>query len=342
MISPAGLQYYMDPRNWLTESAVFMFEDLRYDPETQTLEGVENILKGTAMYRTTFTYTDDSGAKKTILYSQAFMDAAEYSGVNPYHLASRVKQEVVTGSGFSKSATGTVEGFEGYYNFYNIGAYNSTAALGAIKNGLKFAKYGGTGSALNKSCMIPWNNRYRAIVGGAYYIGSTYINRGQNTIYLQKYNVTSTTRYGHQYMSNARAPKSEASKVYQAYKNMSGYNEMALTFSIPVYKNMPETPVAEPSDVGCPNPYLSSLKITTASGTAVTLSPGFSADGMQYTVKVPKGTGSVTVSATPVSSKAKIAGTGKHTVSGASTRIVLTVTAESGAVTNVIVTVKTE
>ena len=85
-----------------------------------------------------------------------------------------------------------------------------------------------------------------------------------------------------------------------------------------------------------------SVPMTTASGTAVTLSPGFSADGMQYTVKVPKGTGSVTVSATPVSSKAKIAGTGKHTVSGASTRIVLTVTAESGAVTNVIVTVKTE
>ena len=342
MISAAGLQYYMDPRNWLTESGIFMFEDLRYDPKTQTQEGVENILKGTAMYQTTFSYTDASGAKKTILYSQAFMDAAAYSGVNPYHLASRVKQEVVTGSGFSKSATGNVEGFEGYYNFYNIGAYNSTASMGAIKNGLKFAKYGGTSASLNKSCKIPWNNRYDAIVGGAYYIGSTYINRGQNTIYLQKYNVTSTSRFSHQYMSNARAPRSEALKVYQAYKNMSGYESMALTFSIPVYEDMPAAPAAEPKNVGTPNAYLSKLSVTTDAGKSVSLSPSLAIGTYAYTVKAPSGTKSVTVAATAVRSAAKIAGTGKITLSGKETKIVVTVTAENGCIANYVITVKAE
>ena len=342
MISAAGLSYYMDPRNWLTESYIFMFEDLRYDPKTQTREGVENILKGTAMYKTTFTYKDASGATKTILYSQAFMDAAEYSGVNPYHLASRVKQEVVTGSGFSRSATGTVEGFEGYYNFYNIGAYNSTASMGAIKNGLKFARYGSTNASMNKASLIPWNNRYNAIVGGAYYIGSTYINRGQNTIYLQKYNVTGTSRFSHQYMSNAKAPRSEALKVYQAYKGMAGYDDMALTFSIPVYTNMPKSAVAAPSGVATPNAYLSKLTVTTDAGKTVTLSPSFAAGVYEYTVKVPSGTKAVTVAATPVRSAAKVSGTGKHTLSGKETSVVVTVTAENGTVSNVVIKVKTE
>ena len=80
--------------------------------------------------------------------------------------------------------------FLGYYNFYNIGAYNSTAAGGAIANGLKYAKNGSTNATLNSNSLIPWTNRYRAIVGGAYIIGNSYISKGQNTIYLQKFNVT--------------------------------------------------------------------------------------------------------------------------------------------------------
>ncbi|MBR5712803.1 MAG: SH3 domain-containing protein [Lachnospiraceae bacterium] len=341
MISTAGLMYFMDPRNWITEEHIFMFEDLTYDPEHQTQEGVENILKGTPMYKTSFTYTDENGKSRTILYSQAFLEAAAYSGVSPYHLASRVKQEVVTGqTSFSRSATGNVEGFEGYYNFYNIGAYNSTAALGAIKNGLKFAKYGGTSATLNKASKIPWNNRYDALVGGAYYIGSTYINRGQNTVYLQKYNVTKKSTFGHQYMSNAQAPRSEANKVYQAYKNMDSFGTMAITFSIPVYRNMPESAVKAPEQVGNPNPFLSSLTVTTPDGTKRSLSPTLTAETYTYTVTVPSGTESVTIAAAAVNGQATVSGTGKQKLTGAESRLVVTVTTESGAIARYTIVVK--
>ena len=340
MINSAGLQYFMDPRNWLDDTYVFMFEDLTYDPATQTIDGVKKILKGTVMDGASFTYTDENGKEKTISYAQAFMDAAKYSGVSPYHLASRVKQEVTSGGAFSKSATGNVEGFEGYYNFYNIGAYNSTAALGAIRNGLKYAKYGGTSASLNAKCKIPWDNRYDAIVGGAYYIGSTYIQKGQNTIYLQKYNVTGTNTYSHQYMSNAQAPRSEAYKVAQAYRRIGAIDEMPLTFTIPVYRNMPSGVAAEPKNVGSPNPYLSSISLKTDSGTAVSLSSSFQQDVFEYTVTVPSGTKLLTVSAKAVISGTKILGVGTQTLRGKDDTIVVTAVAENGSRMNYRITVK--
>ena len=128
------------------------------------------------MHDSAFTYKDDSSDSKTMKYSDAFMAAASESGVSPYHLASRVKQEVVVSSALmSSSVSGKVAGYEGIYNFYNIGAYNSTASGGAIANGLKWASTGTT-------YLRPWDSPYKSIVGGASYIGKNYINVGQNTL----------------------------------------------------------------------------------------------------------------------------------------------------------------
>ncbi|MBR7021160.1 MAG: SH3 domain-containing protein [Lachnospiraceae bacterium] len=340
MINSAGLQYYMDPRNWLDDTYIYMFEDLTYDPKTQTVAGVEKILRGTVMDGAVFSYIDANGKERSVTYAQAFMEAAAYSGVNPYHLASRVKQEVTSGGSFSLSATGTVEGFEGYYNFYNIGAYNSTAALGAIRNGLKYAKYGSTNASLNEKCKIPWDNRYDAIVGGAYYIGSTYIRNGQNTIYLQKYNVTGKNTYAHQYMSNAQAPKSEGYKVAQAYLKMGAVDSMEITFSIPVYNNMPASAVPEPGKCGSPNPYLSTLTVKTADGKSLSLNASFSCDVFEYTVTVPSGTKELSVAATAVVSGTKVTGTGKKSLTGKGDEIVVTTVAENGAKMNYRIRVK--
>ena len=341
-VSRQGLAYFMDPRNWLTDSYIFMFEELAYDSRTQTKAGVESILKGTPMYQTKFTYTDSSGNTKSMYYSEAFMEAAKYSGVNPYHLASRVKQEVVLSStSFSLSATGTVSGYEGLYNFYNIGASNSTASMGAIRNGLKFAKYGGTNSTLNTASKIPWDNIYDAIVGGAYYIGYNYISRGQNTIYLQKFNVTGRSTYSHQYMANVQAPKSEGYKVSQAYEAMDDFDSMAITFSIPVYNNMPETAVQEPATVRNPNNYLKTLTVKDSSGNTVTLSPVFSYSTMSYTASVSSGTGYVTVTATAVSDTATVSGAvGKVSLVSGKNVLVIPVTAENGTIRNYIITIQ--
>ncbi len=333
-VSNAGLQYYMDPRNWLSEQYVFMFESLAADASNQTQEGVESILKGTPMYKTSFSYVDENGKKQSILYSQAFMKAAEYSGVSAYHLASRVKQEVVVSSTkFSQSVSGTVEGFEGLYNFYNIGAYNSTVSMGAIKNGLKFAKYGGTSASLNQSSLIPWNNRYRALVGGAYYIGYSYIRRGQDTIYLQKFNVTDNSTYGHQYMANVEAPKSEAYKVYLAYSAMDDYENMSIHFSIPVYNDMPEKAVSEPALVKNPNNYLKTLTVKDSLGNTLTLTPSFRYNTLSYSAKVSSGATSVTISASAVASSAVlVGGAGTHKLSNGSNAFEVQVRAADGTV----------
>lgn len=234
--SKEAIMYYMDPRNFLTTQGIYQFELLEYQSQYQTVDGINHILANTPFANATFTYTDDvSGATKETTYAAAFAEAAKESGVSPYHLASRSKQEVVTGATTTSIAvTGTSETYPGIFNFYNIGAYSGTSPA---LNGLKWASTGST-------FLRPWNNRYRSIVGGAMYIGSNYINRGQNTGYLQKFNVTATNTYNHQYMTNVEAATSEALKTKNAYNGM--LDTVPLVFSIPVYENMPAENCAAP------------------------------------------------------------------------------------------------
>lgn len=326
--SQSVVAYYMDPRNFLDETYIFMFENLSYDKDNQTQEGVEAILKGTPMYKKYVSYVDSSTGKTVQkLYSQIFMEAAQYSGVSPYHLASRCKQEIVTSAtSLSSSASGTVEGYTGLYNYYNIGATNSTLALGAIRNGLSYAKNGTSSAGKNALYMIPWTTPYKAIVGGAYFIGSSYIAVGQNTIYLEKFNVTGTSTYAHQYMGNVQAAYAEAAKVYTAYTAMDDYDNMSIVFSIPVYKNMPAAVSALPADTKNPNNWLSSLSVS-----GYTLTPTFDVSkDQEYTLTVPSTVSSITINASAVSSLATVSGAGKKSISTGINVINVTVTAENG------------
>ena len=272
--SKEAISYYMDPRNFLDHESIFQFEVLEYNPSYQSKEGIATILKNTAMNGTSFTYTDELGIERSISYADAFAMAAEYSGVSPLHLASRVKQEVTLGkNAMSNSVTGTVSGLENLYNFYNIGAYHSTEAGGAIANGLRFARDGSSSDALNTKCLIPWNNRLRSLFGGAFYIGNNYINRGQNTIYLQKFNMTSNSTYQHQYMANVEAPYSEGKRVFAAYENPQ---EVPIVFLIPVYLNMPDEPCPVPAKAYNPNNWLKTLKLYDKNGDTLSLTPTFS------------------------------------------------------------------
>lgn len=331
--SKDAVEYYMDPRNFLNETNIFMFEVLRYAPKYQNVAGVENILKGTPFYQTKFTYTDEWGRLVTLTYAEAFIKAAEYSGVSPYHLAARVKQEVVTGtSSTSNSVSGTVKGLEGLFNFYNIGAYHSTVAGGAIANGLKYAKNGASNNdALNAASLIPWTDRYRAIVGGAYILGANYINRGQDTIYLQKFNVTESSTYYHQYMANVEAPYAESKKTASAYDSMK---DLPIVFSIPVYYDMPATNVKAPEKAYNPNNWLTSLKIYDPEGKELNMTPTFNPKADQtYYLVVEEDDFMVQIEATAASESATIAGTGFYAlVPGRGTTVTVAVTAENGDV----------
>lgn len=234
--SKAAISYYMDPRNFINERTIFMFESLEYQSQYQVSSGINTILKNTPFYGKSFSYKElDTGAAKTMSYTNAFLAAAKSSGVSPYHLASRVKQEVVTSATTTSIAvTGTNATYPGIYNFYNIGA---TSSSNPALNGLKWANSGTT-------YLRPWTDPYRSIVGGAQYIGEKYINRGQNTGYLQKFNLTANQRYEHQYMTNVEAAYSEAIKTKNAYAGTM--DSTPLVFSIPIFENMPASACAAP------------------------------------------------------------------------------------------------
>lgn len=319
--STKAVSYYMDPRNFIDDRGIFQFESLEYQKDVQTQAGVENILTNTPMHNRAFSYKKSNGKTGTMKYSKAFIKAAEASDVSPYHLASRSKQEVVTGpSSMSNSVSGKVSGHVGIYNFYNIGANNS-AGGGAVAKGLSWA---GTGDTYQR----PWTDPYRSIVGGGEYIGSQYINAGQNTLYLQKFNVTSKNRYNHQYMANIEAPNSEATKTKLAYGD--NISDTAILFSIPVYNNMPASACPIPSGGANPNNYLQTLSV---SGYTFNTPFAVGDDGSKtYSLTVPNNVSSVTMNASPVNASAVVTGAGNKNLAVGNNNFSIQVKAANGSV----------
>jgi len=334
--SSNAVRYTMDPRNFLNEKTIFQFEEMTYNKDIHTLEGVEKILYGTEMSKavteivngksvtkyvikeieyyqivsgedklktvcavnlrkaastsgefiktiakgttvttieltaatnssgtwakvrlsdgtegyvcrvaangeaylvaagnTTTEYVkylydkDGDGIKETPLtYAEGYMLAAEVSGVSPYILALRTKNETACKISSNGQISGKYSAAPGYYNYFSIGAYGTDP----MENGVLYAKSKG------------WTNPVIAMQEGAKFLGKEYILAGQNTPYLEKYNVnTNATNglYSHQYMTDITCIYREALGMY------STYNELAIldndfTFIIPVYNNMPD------------------------------------------------------------------------------------------------------
>lgn len=223
------LKIYMDPRNSLTENAIFQFEQLTYNEEYHTLEAIQKFLDNTFM----------NGSKSVPFNALTYAEMFWYMGkhpdrnVSPFHLAARVLQE--QGQGNSPLISGTYPGYEGYYNYFNIGATGSTDKA-VIENGLAYAKSKG------------WKTPYEALWGGSGFISGNYIKKGQDTLYLQKFNVNpngSYPLYTHQYMQNISAPTSEALSIKKLYANANSLDS-TFVFKIPVYENMPAKACTEP------------------------------------------------------------------------------------------------
>lgn len=224
----ATVAYYMDPRNFLDEVNIYMFENLSYNSSYQTKDVVQNIFKGT----------------KLSDYTNAYIEAATYNGnsVSPVSLAARSRQEVVLSDG---SLSGSANGSSGYYNFYNLGAFSS--CKNPIECAINFASgYGGEYTSYNR----PWKTPEAAIKNGANYLANGYINQKQYTLYFQRFNVTSNSygNYSHQYMTNLQASVSEARSTYKAYSSIDGLTNSTIEFIIPIYNNMPDS-VSLPTSV---------------------------------------------------------------------------------------------
>lgn len=299
----------LDPRNFLDSSSVFQFQKLAYDANIHTLTGVESVISNTFMAGTSI--SDDNGG--TMTYAQAIFFSAQITGVSPYHLASRIIQEVGA-NGSSPSISGSVAGYEGLYNYYNQGAY-AHDGRSAVTNGLIYAREKG------------WTSRFKAVAQGAEYIGKNYINIGQNTLYYEKFDFVGTP-YTHQYMTNILAPSSEAANVAKGYTEEMRKN-MALIFVIPVFNNMPADACQRPTGDGSPNNVLNALTVD-----GYNLTPTFSKFTYEYDIIVGKDVASINVAASTLDSSAKLEGAGNIGLVEGTNTIMIKVTAANGDVRN--------
>ena len=208
--SESAIAYMMDPRNSLNDSDIFQFEELTYNASTQTINGVKSMTNGTFI-------AGDATAN-------SILTGAKNSNMNAYFIVARIKQEQGTKGGTTVS--GTYPGYEGLYNVFNIGASGSSKT-GVVTNALSYAREQG------------WTTIGKSIEGGMTFLKNQYINKGQNTLYLQKFDVEDTDGlYFHQYMQNLTASQSEGNTMRKIYRD-TGKIEDSHTFIIPVYENMP-------------------------------------------------------------------------------------------------------
>jgi len=190
-------------------------------------------------------------------------------------------------------------------------------------------------ASVGTSNLRPWNTRLKAIRGGASFYAANYTNSGQTTLYLKKFNVQGERPFTGQYMTNIQGAASEASEIAQGYSNEM--RTFPLSFLIPVYENMHETPCPKPTKDGSPNMKLSSLSVTDYE-----LTPGFERDITEYMIVVPENLSKITINAVALESSAKIGGIGEIEIPEKQNVLEVVVTAGNGDVRIYTITVAKE
>ncbi len=209
--SDIAIRHQMDPRNILNEDNIFQFAELKYTEGAHTVEGIKSL-------------TEESFLEGDSI-AEALIQAGKKANVDPYFITSRLIQEQ------GRSGTVLSRGYEYngviVYNPFNINATgNSSDEI--LENAAQYAFEQG------------WDSIEKALVGGVDFVRNDYIDIGQNTLYLQKFDVVSQDGelYWHQYMQNLFAPESEASNMRVIYE-ASNTVDANLNFIIPLYENMP-------------------------------------------------------------------------------------------------------
>lgn len=242
-------------------------------------------------------------------YAKAFYAAHKLTDVSAYMMASRIRQE--QGTNGNASGMGKVEGYEGYYNLWNI----NTSGENKFVRGAEYAKEQG------------WNTPLKSIMGGSAWLEKRYFKTGQDTLYLQKYDVVDGGNgyYWHEYMTYLPAPWLEATILKLAFTEETMQNEAV--FKIPIYKNMPSKVVACPTTNGTNNNYLKSISI---GGKSIS---NFDTYTQSYTdIVITNPTETITVTATPYDTGATVKGDGKLKLKFGVNNIGIEVTASNGSV----------
>ena len=201
--------YYMDPRSYLTGGACMAFQVLS-GSGAATHDQVAMVLR------------DCQWATSQIV--DEFVQAGAEANVSAIYLAVKARGEI--GTSATKNATGyplnPEDGGGTYYNFFNIGAYGGDDPN---YNGILYARDEG------------WDTSYKALLGGAQFIARSYIAKGQDTQYLQRFNFTPTDTYTHQYATDITYAYQGGYSTYRSYAN-NNLLDVDLTLSVPILENM--------------------------------------------------------------------------------------------------------
>ena len=253
------IAYYMDPRNFLNSSDIYMFLQQSYDRNVQNADGLRQIVNGTFLAGT---YNDPNDTAYGGSYVNTIMAAAEQTNVNPYVIAAIIIIEQGN-NGTSQLISGNYPGYERYYNFFNFGATGANVTA----SGLAYAK------------SRNWNSRSASIIGGAERYADNYINAGQDTYYYKDFNVRNGN-LNHQYSQNVYDARSLARSLARKY-NAAGMNAReTMMFYIPVYSSMPSSPPDKPAETNArSNYYLTSISVAG-------LSPSFGMYNYNYNLSV--------------------------------------------------------
>lgn len=222
--SESAIKYIMDPRNFLNVENIFQFEELT--DSGYEVNKVREMVVGTFLEG----------------HADGIMQAANKNNVNPYYIVARLIQEQGRNGSVLVSGQGYGGQYVGYYNAFNIGAYGSTNDK-VILNGLSYAQSKG------------WNTLEKSIDEGINFLANDYIRKGQNTLYLQKFDVDASDGqlYWHQYMQNLLATQNEQKTLKTTYESINSLSSQHF-FVIPLYKNMPANPCSEPGKIDSIHP----------------------------------------------------------------------------------------
>ncbi len=257
-----AVEYFMDPRNFLNETDIFQFYDLSVATNA-SLAAVEAILDGTFM--------ETASPGNGMTYAEYFLELGNELSIDPVYLAVKARQEqgangtspLISGACGDKlwelyqdgntASTYTKEellSFNGLYNFYNISAYGN-GHFNIYLKGMQRAKTG-TEDMATEWGSPSWNTPWKSLYGGAYTIKTSYIDRYQPNIYLQKFNVDgrSTGNFWRQYMQNVGGALTESRTLYSSFASLDALDS-ACNFLIPVYDGMPNDPCADPAGGNC-------------------------------------------------------------------------------------------
>ena len=211
-VSLEAAQYYLDPRNGLDAKHILMFEKKTYNPY-ESLQLGEKMLENTIM-----SGIEPQSHKQ---WAELFRHSAYVNNISMSLLITRAIQEQSGGGlGFTGGKSRNDPQGKTYYNIFNIGANASD------QDGIDFAS------------LRDWDTIEKSILYGSKYLADNYITKGQDTLYLQKFDVQANNPGHHYYMSNILAPYSEAKNMFKGYLKNNVMN-IKREFLIPAYHNMP-------------------------------------------------------------------------------------------------------